>query len=143
GVVEKVATTERKLAPLGHTMTAAESELAVAVQGVSHSAPMVKAQAQAVADSKEMLGTHATHAMKKVQNGMLMPAEGRGETTGCKTCPTKRKKHESRSNHERLDAHPRDAGGARFGQRALGAVGRTARARRARSNAASARLRVD
>ena len=74
GVVEKVATTERKLAPLGHKLTAAESELEVAVQGVSSSAPMIKAQAEAVADTKETLGTHATDAMKKVQNGMLMLA---------------------------------------------------------------------
>lgn len=74
GVVEKVATTERKLAPLGHKLTAAESEMEVAVQGVSYSAPMVKAQAEAVADTKETLGTHATDAIKKVQNGMLMLA---------------------------------------------------------------------
>jgi hypothetical protein len=74
GVVEKVAATERKLAPQGHTMTAAESELQVAVQGVSYSAPMIKAQAEAVADAKETLGTHATDAIKKVQNGVLMIA---------------------------------------------------------------------
>lgn len=72
GIVEKLAATQRELTPVGHTLTAAETDLGVAVQGVSYSAPMVQMKAEAVAEGKETLGNYATDAMKKEQHGMRM-----------------------------------------------------------------------
>lgn len=74
GIVEKLATTQRQLNPLGHAFAAAETELGVQVQGVSMSAPMLQSSAEAVAETTETLGTHATDALNQTQNGMLMLA---------------------------------------------------------------------
>jgi hypothetical protein len=74
GIIEKMGATQRELSPVGHTLTAAECELGIAVQGVSYSGPMVQTTSEAVTESIETMSTYATDAMKQEHNGMLMLA---------------------------------------------------------------------
>jgi hypothetical protein len=72
GIEESLAAVGRKLTPLGHTLTAAESTVKCAVEGVTIDGPIVKSSAAAVLQMKSALAQMSYDGMKKEQAGVQM-----------------------------------------------------------------------
>jgi hypothetical protein len=72
GITLSVAEITLKITPLGHQLTAAETEHDVLVSGVSVKAPMQQIQIEAANQQSETLATHGTDGIRQQQVGMEM-----------------------------------------------------------------------
>jgi hypothetical protein len=72
GITLSVAEITLKITPLGHQLTAAETEHDVLVSGVSVKAPMQQIQVEATNQQTETLGSHGTDGIRQQQVGMEM-----------------------------------------------------------------------
>jgi hypothetical protein len=72
GIEESLAVVSRKLAATGHNLKAAETDLKVDVTGIAVDAPILKQQAQGLAQFKTPLEQTSIDGMEKAQAGMTM-----------------------------------------------------------------------
>jgi hypothetical protein len=72
GITEEFTTVKRELNPLGHKMTAAETEYAVQVMGVTGKAPLQNIKVEAVNMHQETIGKHTSDAMRTQSAGIEM-----------------------------------------------------------------------
>jgi hypothetical protein len=72
GITLSVAEITLKITPLGHQLTAAETEHDVLVSGVNIKAPMQQIQIEAANQHQETLATHGTDGIRQQQVGMEM-----------------------------------------------------------------------
>jgi hypothetical protein len=72
GITLSVAEITLKITPMGHQLTAAETEHDVLVSGVSVQAPMQQIQIEGAYQQTETLGSHETDGIRQQQVGMEM-----------------------------------------------------------------------
>jgi hypothetical protein len=70
GITLSVAEITLKITPLGHQLTAAETEHDVLVSGVTVKAPMQQIQVEATNQQSETLATHGTDGVRQQQVGI-------------------------------------------------------------------------
>jgi hypothetical protein len=72
GIEESILTASRKSTPIGHTLSAAESQVKVGVEGVTLAGPIIKESADAVLQAKAPLAQLSFDGLKKAQAGIAM-----------------------------------------------------------------------